>query len=356
MKIAFNLDYDHLKCTGIGRYGIELMSAWVKAGIDCELWMLRSTKGSLPPIEGQSERIRYFPFPRRVTDHFWPSLKALTSRISWVHSTNGILLPKGLFFRQIAMVHDLGPYLFGQMKASEDTDPWKTRLRTVAERADCITVNSNSTMQDFLSIFPNAEGRVFLTPLGINHFSSQHAPARQREHILAVGTVEPRKNIDGLLHAYSSLLHRHEIPPLVIAGMDGFRADEYKKLPYELGIESKVRFTGYISDSELSDLYSRAYCLVHPAHHEGFGFTVPEAFTWGLPVVASNTGGLGEFFSETAWMVDPSDVESIANGILFALESGVTAEQELKRKELSGILTWENCAKKTLNAMKAIGG
>lgn len=354
MKIAFNLDYDHTKCTGIGRYGIELISAWIKAGLDCELWMLQNTKGTALPVEGVESRIKYFPFPRRVTDHFWPSMKALISGITWIHSANGILLPPGPFFRQVAMVHDLGPFLYGHMKSENDTTPWRKRLRSVAENADCITVNSNSTMQDLLNYFPFVEGKVFLTPLGIDHFSSAHSPSENRNHILAVGTVEPRKNIDGLLKAYSILLEKRDIPPLVIAGMDGFRAEEYKRLPLELGIENRVRFTGYVRDSELSDLYARAYCLVHPAHHEGFGFTVPEAFTWGLPVVASNTGGLGEFFSETAWMVDPSDPESIAHGIELALDSGVTAEQKQKRMELSRELTWKNCAEKTLEAMKVV--
>ncbi|MCK5786141.1 MAG: glycosyltransferase family 4 protein [Candidatus Sabulitectum sp.] len=354
MKIAFNLDYDHTNRTGIGRYGIELISAWIKAGMDCELWMLRNTKGTELPVEGAESRIKYYPFPRRITDHFWPSMKALISGATWIHSANGILLPPGPFFRQIAMVHDLTPFLYGHMKAEKDTEPWKKRLRSVAKKADCITVNSNSTMQDLLNFFPFVEGKVFLTPLGIDHFSTTHSPYEKRDHILAVGTVEPRKNIDGLLKAYSVLLARRDIPPLVIAGMDGFRAEEYKRLSLELGIEDRVRFTGYVSDKELSDLYARAYCLVHPAHHEGFGFTVPEAFTWGLPVVASNTGGLGEFFSETAWMVDPEDLESIAHGIELALSSGVTAEQEQKRKELSRELTWENCARKTMEAMKAI--
>jgi glycosyltransferase involved in cell wall biosynthesis len=136
--------------------------------------------------------------------------------------------------------------------------------------------------------------------------------------------------------------------------MDGFRAREYRDLALQLKISQKVRFTGYIPDEELINLYSEAICLVHPAHHEGFGFTVPEAFTWGLPVVASDTGGMGEFFSETAWMVDPESTESIAHGIELALDSGVTERQQLMRQELSRSLTWQNCAKKTREALEAV--
>ncbi len=354
MKTAFNLDYDHTKKTGIGRYGIELMSAWIELGSDCELWMRRKTKSTAPLEDFPERTIKHFPFPKRITDYFWPSARALSSGITWVHSANGALLPPSRIFKQVAMIHDLGPFLYGHMKAKDDTDAWKIQIRSIAEKADCITVNSNSTMNDLLSVFPFTRDKVFLTPLGIDHFSESHETSRKQEHILTVGTVEPRKNIDGLLKAYSILLQDKEIPPLVIAGMDGFRAGEYKKLTHELGLQNKVTFTGYITDRELADLYATACCLVHPAHHEGFGFTVPEAFTWGLPVVASNTGGLGEFFSETAWMINPSEPESIANGIKLALESGVTAEQEIQRAKLKKRLTWQNCAEQTLLAMKAI--
>ncbi len=355
MKIAFNLDYDHLEYTGIGRYGLELMNAWIRTGMDCELWMLRNTKGSPPDISGAEERIRYYPYPKRVTDHFWPSLKALISGTSWVHSANGILLPGGLFFRQVTMVHDLGPFLFGHMKADADTIPWRARLTDVARRADCIVVNSKSTMEDLLNVFPKVEDRTFITPLGIDHFSSTH-PAGSPEHILAVGTVEPRKNIDGLTRAYALLCGRREMPPLVVAGSDGYRADEVRQLPRELGIADRVIFTGYVTNVELADLYRKAFCLVHPAHHEGFGFTVSEAFTWGLPVVASDTAGLAEYFSEATWMVDPDDIESIANGIEKAIENGVTRDQVRKREEISRELTWENCARKTCEALESLSG
>ncbi len=356
MKIAFNIDYDHTSYTGIGRYGIELISAFRSIGHEMEVWMLRNTKDQPPSIPGIGEHIRYYPFPKRVTDHFWPSMKALSSGTRWVHSANGILLPSGPFFRQVAMIHDMGPYLYGHMKADEDTEPWKERLAVIAERADCIVVNSRSTMLDLIHIFPGTEDKVFLTPLGIDHFRSHGARSDKPEHILAVGTVEPRKNIDGLLRAYSALSERRDLPPLVIAGGDGFRAEEYKRLSAELGLSDRVVFTGFVSDSQLAELYAKAYCLAHPAHHEGFGFTVPEAFTWKLPVAASNTGGLGEFFCEAAWMIDPADTGSIMHGIELALDHGVTPEQEEKRNALAKELTWENCARKTLRALVESGG
>jgi len=354
VKIAFNIDYDVQQNTGIGRYGVELIKTYVRSGMPIEIWMSQFRK-KLPAItEGVHDKIVYYPWPRRITDYLWPSIRASRAEITWVHSANCGMLPAASSFRQVCMIHDMGPFLYGHMKTKKDTEFWVKRIRRVVRNADCIVTNSNSTKDDLLSLFPQVENRVFVTPLGIDHFASEKSGESPGKHILNVGTVEPRKNIDGLLRAYSVLSTRRDIPPLVIAGMDGFKAGEYKELAVKLNIDQKVRFSGYISDKELVKLYSEAVCLVHPAHYEGFGFTVPEAFTWGLPVVASDTGGIGEFFSETAWMVDPESTESIAHGIELALDSGVTTEQKLKRHELTRKLTWQNCAIKTREALEAI--
>lgn len=355
MKIAFNIDFDYTRFTGIGRYGIEIISAWNKSGNSCELWMNQSTKGNPPIIDGKNANIKYYPKPRRITDYFWPKLYAQKNKINWVHSTNGILLPSNSSFKQIAVIYDLTPFHHSHMKTDDDTLGWQSRIKNIVNKADCITVISKSTLADLLNLFPEVKEKAFLTTLGIDHFASKKALLKKKKHLLSVGTIEPRKNTDGLLKAYSILNERNnDIPPLVLAGMDGFRADEYKKLASDLGINKKVRFTGFISDEELAVLYSEAYCLIHPAHYEGFGFTVPEAFTWNLPVVAANTSGLHEFFKESAWMVDPTKPESIADGIINALSKGITISQSEDRKRLSKILTWANCARQTLNAIKTV--
>ncbi len=355
MKIAFNIDYDHTKPTGIGRYGIELINSWNKIGHESELWLPRDTKNKPMVFQNFHTKSRYYPFPRKITSYFWPALTCQNNNIEWIHSSNGMILKPSYFLKQIAMVHDLVAFRFGDMKPKSDTEPWRIRLANVAKYADCITVNSTSTKNDLLNFFPEAEGKIFVTPLGIDHFQicPQNLEKTNKKHILTVGTIEPRKNIDGLIRAYSIINQEQKnLPVLVIAGMDGFKADECKQLATDLKLGDKVEFTGFISDEKLASLYSEAYCLVHPAHHEGFGFTVPEAFAWRLPVVASNVGGLSEFFSKAAWMVDPSNIESIASGIKHALEIGVTSEQKLARQILMKTLTWNSCAIKTLNAMQ----
>jgi glycosyltransferase involved in cell wall biosynthesis len=355
MNTVFNIDYNYHRATGIGRYGMELMSAWISSGQDCSIWVPRWMwrEGAMP--EPFAQRALRYPVKRNITERFWAPLMAVSKKIDWIHSANCMLLPRSRHYRQACMVHDLGPFLYGQMKPAKDTEPWKLRLQKVAENADCILVNSNSTKNDMIKFFPETEERVFVTPLGIDHLKP--VPNSERtvgKHILSVGTLEPRKNLDGLMRAYALLSGKRDLPPLVIAGGDGYRAEEYRAMPDQLGIGDSVEFTGFVSDNALKDLYSKAVCLVHPAHHEGFGFTVPEAFSWDLPVAASNTGGLGEFFKDCAWMIDPSKPESIALGIEWALEKGVTPAQKENRLSLSRKLTWKNCADSTINALESI--
>ncbi|MFO7950788.1 MAG: glycosyltransferase family 1 protein [Candidatus Fermentibacteraceae bacterium] len=354
MKMAFNLDYDYTRSTGIGRYGLELMSAWIELGHDLEVWKWRYFKRR-PPLEERLEsRSRYFPFPQRLSKYVWPSLTAKLRGVSWVHSANCGLLPGSRAFRQVCMVHDLSPFRMGHMKPDRETRIWRNRLDLVSREADCITVNSRSTMEDLLEAYPETEGRVFLTPLGIDHFATRRKASGPGRHLLTVGTVEPRKNIDGLLRAIALLRDRGKVLPLVIAGNDGYRAEENHRLCAELGLNGQVRFTGYVSDEELARLYANALCLVHVAHHEGFGIPVAEAFTWGLPVVASGVGGIGDFFSEAAWMVDPEDTESIAAGMEKALQKGVAESQRKTRERLRRELTWKKCARKTEEALRQL--
>ncbi len=351
-KVAFQVDYDYTRNTGIGRYGLELMSAWMELGYDLEVWKWRYTRKMPPLSQGLESRSRCFPFPQRLSKHLWPVFAAALRGVGWVHSANCDLLPASPAVRQACMVHDLGPIKLGHMKPEWVTRRWRRQLDLVSRRADCIAVNSQCTMNELLEAYPGTEGRVFLTPLGIDHFAEHRRESKTGSHLLAVGTLEPRKNIDGLLRAMAVLRDRGDVPPLVIAGKDGFRAGEYHRLSSELNLDDLVTFTGYVSDEELADLYSNAVCLLHVAHHEGFGIPVPEAFTWGLPVVASNVGGIGEFFSEAAWMVDPGDTDSVAAGIEKALQKGVTEDQKARRRQLSEELTWRECARKTAAALE----
>lgn len=167
-----------------------------------------------------------------------------------------------------------------------------------------------------------------------------------------MGTVEPRKNYEAFISAYHTLVESGFQPPVaIIAGVEGYRAESVKRFVMDKGLSERVLFTGYLDDYRLGDIYSGAACLVHPSLYEGFGLTIPEAFSWNLPVASSDRGSLGELFKDSVWSFDPGNRETIVQAIRNALEKGVTPGQTKAREEVHRRFTWANCADLTVRAL-----
>jgi len=348
-SLALHVDFDLNRPTGIGRYGLEMVRSLDRTGRMSEVWVNRDqVRAGL--FQGlQNAKVVPFPFPRKLSERMLPLLAARRG-ISIVHNPLGGMLPPGI--PQSAMVHDMGPFLFPDQKDAADTVAWRTRLSRVVKRARVIVTNSRTTAADLLNLHPELEGRVRITYLGVDHFTWDQGHVPGGKHILLVGTVEPRKNYEAFVGAYSELVASGFQPPVaIIAGVDGYRAESVRRLVMAEGLSERVLFTGYLNDDRLRELYSGAACLVHPSLYEGFGLTVPEAFSWNLPVASSDRGSLGELFKDSVWSFDPGNRESIAQAIREALEKGVTHGQTEARKEVHRRYTWTNCADLTVRAL-----
>ena len=361
MKLALHVDFDPSMPTGIGRYGIELTRSIAVAGERPSVWI---ESGSLPAWRGlglETGGVRVLRKPHRVSSRIGPSVFSLMDGIDIVHSF-GTTLPHFVLpgSKRSTAIHDMGPFLYPEMKAPEDTASWRSRISDAVSGADCLLVNSKTTRADLLEIFPDAESRVFLTLPGVDHFTVQPRPGRKPDrdgHILVVGIIEPRKNLERVFEAWAILSGRPgggDLPPIVVAGHDGYRAGEIHSAPSRLGIEGSVRFEGYTSESHLQELYSGASMLVHAALYDGFGFTVPEAFAHGLPVAASDRASIREVFSGACNLFDPLDPHSIAEAVSTCLETGVTPEQLAERRRIVSTHTWARCAAQTLAAFGAV--
>jgi len=353
LRLAMNVDFELDSATGVSRYGTELARSLSATGHLRELWVGRDRSLGPGGLGSLEVPVEVYPFPRRVADWFWPALRARRSGLDAVISPGGSLLPRPVG-PQAAMVHDLGPFLLPSMKAQQDTRTWQRRIERTVKKAALITVNSQSTLSDLEDLFPEACPRAAVTPLGIDHFPRRERSGRNL-HLLAVGTVEPRKNYQRLIRAYRGLAEADPgAPPLVIAGMDGYRASEVRRLPRELGIESRVRFTGYVSEDRLQQLYADAACLVHPALKEGFGFTVAEAFSRDLPVAAASGSAIEEYFAGAVDLFDPESIPGMTSALELVLRRGVTDRQREERERLRAELTWKRCAAMTVAALERV--
>jgi glycosyltransferase involved in cell wall biosynthesis len=139
-----------------------------------------------------------------------------------------------------------------------------------------------------------------------------------REYILYLGTLEPRKNIERLIEAYSLFLDKNKndsLPVLVIAGGKGWIYESIFKKAKELNLDKTIIFTGYIADEDKPALLAGAICFCFPSLYEGFGLPPLEAMACGTPAVVSNAASLPEVIGDAAIFVDPYNIENLADCI-----------------------------------------
>jgi glycosyltransferase involved in cell wall biosynthesis len=172
--------------------------------------------------------------------------------------------------------------------------------------------------------------------------------------LLYVGQIYPAKNFGGILRAFARL--RSRLPhKLVVAGEP--RSDYEKELALidELGLREDVRFTGWVSQEELPALYSLADVFVFPSLYEGFGIPLLEAMACACPIVTASVGSPPEVTDGAAVLVDPRDVEAIAEAVLRVVsEPALRARLVERGLERAHAFTWERCARQTLDVLESL--
>lgn len=248
----------------------------------------------------------------------------------------------------VSFIHDLA----FRLRPAEV--PWQQRaylgslLPRVLPAAAAVLVPSETTRRDLLASYPipGLELRVTVVPEGLLLGRAGPLPdGLEPGFILAVGTVEPRKNHARLLAAYAKLSNP---PPLVIAGGPGWNG-------HRLPDQSGVRMLGHADDATLAALYANASVLAFPSLYEGFGLPLLEAMASGLPALIGNRGSLPEVAAGAALEVDAEDVASIASGLERLLgDEGLRATLVAQARVRSAEFTWERAAAQTLDILERV--
>ncbi|MCD6109387.1 glycosyltransferase family 4 protein [bacterium] len=170
-----------------------------------------------------------------------------------------------------------------------------------------------------------------------------------KEFIFSVGTLEPRKNYETLIEAYSKIRAYHPQVKLVIAGKNGWKSENIFKKVKELKLENDVIFLGYVTENELAKLYNLATIFAYPSLYEGFGIPPLEAMKCGCPAITSNTSSLPEVVGDAAILVNPNSTEELKN-TLHKLLSTPSLRENLKNKGLEQYkkFSWKTSARKLL--------
>jgi glycosyltransferase involved in cell wall biosynthesis len=252
--------------------------------------------------------------------------------------------------------------------------PWQQRaymgtiLGPALRNAAAVLVPSQSTRRDLLDLYrvPGLESKIEVIAEGLPPMVAAGPLPEGLEpgFILAVGTVEPRKNYPRLLAAFRQLRGRHGslpfiingrpgVPQLVIAGRPGWAyGDTLERIAAEPG----VRYLGHVDEPTLTALYESASVLAFPSLYEGFGLPLLEAMSRGVPAVVGAAGALPDLALGAAITVEPEDVDAIAGG-LERLLSDSKLRQKLgdEGKRRAADFTWDRAAEQTLEVLRRIG-
>jgi glycosyltransferase involved in cell wall biosynthesis len=338
--------------TGVSSYTQNLVENLLKIDKDNEYLLFAGALRRKSDVLKLFPQTKVFPIPPTLADLIWNKLhvypiEKLIGQIDVFHSSDWAEPPSSAF--KVTTVHDLGPILYPRLFPKEFVRDivkvHKKKLSWVKKESNRIIVPSTATKADLvllgfdenkIRVIPEAPSNIFkpASSESIEKLKSKYKIAGK--YVLAVG-MNMRKNTENIIRAFDLARSGQDLK-LVFVG-----------LPKYLDIKEtrNVRIAGLIPFNELPVFYSGAEALVYPSYYEGFGLPILEAFACGTPVVTSNLSSMPEVAGDAAVLVDPGDVNSIADGITKALKGpkGLIDKGNARVREFS----WEKTAKMTLD-------
>jgi glycosyltransferase involved in cell wall biosynthesis len=378
MRIAIDYSAAVNQRAGIGRLvrNQVLALAEVDQDNDYRLVYARPNRGAVP----QFPRARNFSRREVRLGERWLSILWHRAKLpvpaDWlsgpvdVYHCPDFVLPPLRRARGILTVHDLA-FLMRPDCADH-------RLRAYLEevvprsvrRADFIIADSENTRNDLVVLLGVRPQSVAVVPGGVEErftrVTDQHQLQRAREKlgvgdapfVLAIGVIEPRKNLNRLMDAFGTLKLRGNVPKnlkLVLAGGKGWLYDDIFDHHARSEVRNDILMPGFVPDELLPAIYSAAEVLAFPSLYEGFGLPILEAMACGTPVVASRASCLPEVAEGAALLVDPTSVEGLASALeLLLLDSDLRTRLIERGLQRASEYTWQRAAEQLLGVYRMV--
>ncbi|WP_172124334.1 glycosyltransferase family 1 protein [Devosia sp. 919] len=384
MRVILAIDPVRFPLTGIGRYTYELAGA---LAANPQVEQLRyfsglSFRDGLPNegevgVPGMAARLRPLKTLiarsetmmdlHQAVSH-WRRGRALKDAGDAVfHGPNFYLPP--FAGPSVVTIHDLSVFKWPQFHPPERVRFMEREVALALKRASVLITVSKAAGEELASYFNWPPERIHATPLASSpefrprtaaetSASLQSLGLQHGGYSLFVGTIEPRKNIAGLLDAYGRLsVELRRRYPLVLVGFSGWQNEAIMEKLRAAEAEGWARYLGFAEKSQLPDLFAGARAFLFPSFYEGFGLPVLEAMASGVPVVTSTSSSLPEVAGGAAILVEPNDVAAMTEGFAQALDDEAWREGASRMGlENAAQFSWENCAAETIVAYrKALG-
>jgi len=282
----------------------------------------------------------------------------LLSDAELFHATEHLLMPLR-DIPTVLTVHDLIYHLFPAYHKRLNYWYLNVAMPLFVRRADALITISESSKRDLVRIYHVPEEKITVIyeaaspnfgPVPTEHVAEVKARYGLPErYLLALGTIEPRKNLIRLVEALRSLRQKDRALSLVIVGSRGWLYQGFFQHLEKLDVPKAVLLSGYVPDADLPAVISGAAAYVLASFYEGFGLPILEAMACGTPVVCSNTSSMPELGGDAARYFDPYNTESMVAAIANVLEDGnLRAEMRERGLAQAARFSWQRTAKETL--------
>ncbi len=339
---------------GIGTYASALLSYLPAQGAEVTALVARHPREELR--RAGLSRARRLPLPRRLLYPSWnrTGRPRIDAGVDVVHATSMAFPDRGRV-PLVVTVHDL---LFREFPEAYPARGLAFHERALARlaQADLVICPSEASAAAVRAV-GHGVGPIRVVPLGCDL-----APPRLDErdrvlkalgveppYVLWVGTLEPRKNLIGVVRGFVRAAGAATGLNLYLVGPSGWGRDDLGPLLAERGVADRVRRLGRQPRERLGALYAGAAAFVYPSLGEGFGFPVLEAMACGSPVVTSDRSSLPEVAGDAALLCDPTDESSIAERLAEVLDdAGLADELRERGRKRAAEFTWERTARATV--------
>jgi glycosyltransferase involved in cell wall biosynthesis len=372
--------------TGVEEYAINLLNFLLPLDrkINYKLFYnaYRKVELNYPWVNLDNVEIKKLKFPNRALffSNRWfyqPKIDRLLKKVDVFFNPHFFVAPISFRCKKVVTFHDLSFELYPEFFSLSKRVWQKILMNTKkeAKEADQIIAVSNSTKQDLIDLYKIQEEKIKVIYSGIEQKlktdlqPSKFLEIKKKYHlpdefILYFGTIEPRKNLIGLIKAFEKLreyrTNVHESftninnIKLVIAGEKGWLYKDVFKTARQSRFSKEIIFTGFVDNNDKPYLYNLASLFVYPSFYEGFGFPPLEAMACGVPTITSNLSSLPETVAKSAIMIDPYNIDEFA----LAMEIGLKDKNLRKKLKEEGIkqvkkFSWQKCAQETLDILKS---
>ncbi len=291
----------------------------------------------------------------------------LLGSVDIIHST-AYMIPELFNARLVVTVHDLSFLIFPEYHTKENYELVLRNLIYLNSRPDMVVCDSLQTKKDVIKYFHVPEEKLTVIYLGVDNIFKEEIDLNFRKrvlekygltdkYLLCVASIEPRKNFLRIINAFSEFIKKEEYKrySLICVGGRGWKNTEIYSQVKKGGLKNKIKFLGFVQESELAVIYKQAEIFLYPSLYEGFGLPVLEAMACQTPVITSNISSLPEIAGNAAIMVNPCSEKQIYEVIIYLVGD------ENKRKQLINMglenikkFSWENTAKQTLSIYQQI--